>query len=98
MGKWITEGFEAFSQGTCGHAGQNLYVSRKGILQRIHQYDFSGDGHLDLVFCNSQNHWEKPPIYVYQDVLGDPQRLDLPSDAAQAAMSRRAWTSSGSAK
>ena len=85
MGKWITEGFEAFSQGTCGHAGQNLYVSRKGILQRIHQYDFSGDGHLDLVFCNSQNHWEKPPIYVYQDVLGDPQRLDLPSDAAQAA-------------
>ena len=81
---WITRGFEGFSQGTCGHAGHNLYVSRQGVLQRIHQYDFNGDGFLDLVFCNSQNHWEKPPAYVYQDPLGQARRLELPADAARS--------------
>ena len=36
---WTTEGFEGFRAGTFGNGGQNLYVSRAGILQRIHQYD-----------------------------------------------------------
>ena len=83
---WITSGFEGFSKGTCGNAGQNLYVSRKGILQRIHQYDLNGDGYLDLVFCNSQNHWEKPPAYVYRDPLGIVSRTDLPSDGARTGV------------
>jgi len=71
---WMTRGFEEFRRGTFGNGGQNLYVSRSGVLQRIHQYDFNGDGYLDLVFCNSQNHWERPPTYVFGDVLGDPFR------------------------
>ena len=84
-GTWTTRGFEDFARGTCGNAGHNLYVSRRGVLQRIHQHDFTGDGHLDLVFCNSQNHWEKPPAYVYTDPLHSSERIELPSDAARSA-------------
>ena len=83
---WTTRGFEGFIQGTCGNAGQNLYVSRSGALQRIHQFDLNKNGHVDLVFCNSQNHWEKPPAYVYKDPLGNTSRLDLPSDGAQSGV------------
>lgn len=85
-GLWITRGFESFRQGTCGNAGHNLYVSRAGVLQRIHQYDFNHDGYLDLVICNSQNHWEKPPAYVYRDPLGQPTRIELPSDGSRAGV------------
>jgi len=81
-GRWITRGFESFNQGSFGNAGQNIYVSRAGVLQRIHQFDVDGDGYLDLVFCNSQNHWEMPPAYVYGDVMGAADRVELPSDGA----------------
>ena len=54
---WVTEGFEAFRRGTFGNAGQNLYVSRAGVLQRIYQYDLDKNGCFDLVFANCQNHW-----------------------------------------
>ena len=36
--KWVTEGFDAFRRGTFGNGGQNIYVSKKGTLQRIFQY------------------------------------------------------------
>jgi hypothetical protein len=65
-GQWVTQGFEEFSKGTCGNAGQNLYVSRAGVLQRIHLYDLNQDGYVDLLFSNSQNHWEIPPAYLYR--------------------------------
>ena len=81
-GVWLTRGFEEFSKGQCGNAGQNLYVSRAGILQRIHQYDFNKDGYVDLVFCNAQDHQERIPVYVYQDPLGKCRRIELPSDGA----------------
>ncbi len=80
---WITSGFEGFTQGTCGNAGHNLYVSCQGILQRIHQYDLNGDGYLDLVFCNSQDHWERPPTYVYRNLGGPLARTELPADGAR---------------
>jgi hypothetical protein len=83
---WLTRGFEGFMKGTCGNAGQNLYVSRAGVLQRIHQYDLNKDGYTDLVFCNGQNHRERVPIYVYQDPLGAGARIDLPSDGAMAGI------------
>jgi hypothetical protein len=85
-GVWTTRGFDEFSQGTCGNAGQNLYVSRAGVLQRIHQFDLNKNGYVDLVFCNSQNHWEKPPAYVYQDPLTNATRVELPSDGAQSGV------------
>ena len=81
---WTTRGFEAFAAGTCGHAGQNLYVSRAGILQRIHQYDFAQTGHIDLVMCNSQGNLEMPPASVYRDPLGQCTLLELPADGARS--------------
>ena len=86
QGVWRERGFDDFIDGTFGNAGQNLYVSRAGVLQRIHQYDFNADGYVDLVFCNSQNHCEKPPAYVYTDPLNDPTPLELPSDGARTGI------------
>ncbi len=50
-GRWITRGSEDFSQGTLGNAGQNIYVSRAGIVQRVHQFDIDDDGYDDLVLA-----------------------------------------------
>ena len=79
---WRTRGFQDFRRGTCGNAGQNLYVSRAGVLQRIHLFDVNRDGYMDLLFCNAQAHQESPPAYVYADVLGRPQRRELPATGA----------------
>ena len=73
--EWITEGFEAFRAGIFGNGGQNIYVSKKGILQRIHQTDVNGNGYMDLVFCNSQNHEEQVPVEVYPDPVNDPDKV-----------------------
>ena len=81
-GVWHTRGFEAFRQGTFGNAGQNIYVSRAGVLQRIHLFDCNKDGYVDLLFCNAQAHLESPPAYVYADVLNDPQRTELLAEGA----------------
>ena len=80
--RWITEGFEEFRRGIFGNGGHNLYVSRAGILQRIHQFDLNGDGYLDLVFCNSQNHWERPPLYVFDDPFSGAAPVKLPAEGA----------------
>lgn len=77
---WTTRGFDAFRRGTFENGGQNLYVSRAGVLQRIHLFDLNRDGHFDLLLCNSQAHWERPPAYVYEG----PSRRDLPAEGAVA--------------
>ena len=82
---WITQGFEAFRQGTFGNGGQNLYVSKAGVLQRIFRYDFRNTGHFDLLFVNSQDMDERPPVYVYDDLLNGVSRTDLPTRGAYAA-------------
>jgi hypothetical protein len=79
---WITKGFEDFRNGSFGNAGHNLYVSKAGLLQRIHQFDFNGNGYFDLVFSNSQSHLEMAPVGVYRDPLGDRSLLELPADGA----------------
>jgi hypothetical protein len=81
----VTRGFEAFRRGTFGNGGQNLYVSRAGVLQRIHQYDFDGDGRMDLVISNSQNHFESPPAFVYRSPGGATKPVELPADGAWTA-------------
>ena len=83
-GVWRERGFDDLIDGRFSSAGQNLYVSRAGVLQRIFQSDFNRDGWFDLVFCNSQNHWEKPPAYVFPDPLSDREPQTLPSDGAIA--------------
>ncbi len=81
-GVWRTRGFESFRQGTFGNAGQNIYVSRAGVLQRIHLFDCNKDGYVDLLFCNAQAHLESPPAYVYADVLTRPRRTELLAEGA----------------
>jgi len=83
-GIWRERGFADFADGTFGNGGQNIYVSRAGVLQRIHQYDLNKDGYTDLIFCNSQNHCEQPPAYVYRDLSGEISRLELPADGARS--------------
>ena len=78
----VTEGFEAFRGGAFGNGGQNMYVSRAGVLQRIHQYDLDRDGYVDIVICNSQPHGEQPPSFLYRAPLGQASRTELPSDGA----------------
>jgi len=70
MESWVTEGFEAFRRGTFGNAGQNLYVSKAGLLQRIYQFDLDKNGWMDLVFANCQDHHESAPSYVYDAETG----------------------------
>ena len=51
------------------------------MLQRIHCFDLNGDGYVDLPFCNSQEHWEIPPAYVYREPV---RRDPLPGKAGHA--------------
>ncbi|MBI2825505.1 MAG: VCBS repeat-containing protein [Planctomycetia bacterium] len=84
-GVWRERGFEDFRDGTFGNAGQNLYVSRAGVLQRIFQFDLNRDGFLDLVICNSHGKFEQPPAYLYPDPLSAPEkRIELAADGAVA--------------
>ena len=77
--KWEKQGFEDFSCGELGNGGQNLYISAKGVLQRIYNYDVNDDGYPDLLFANSQSMGERPPIYVYNSPLSSNEYFELPS-------------------
>lgn len=81
---WVTEGFEAFRRGTFGNAGQNLYVSKAGVLQRIYQYDLDKNGYFDLVFANCQDHHESAPSYVY--ALDGRRISTLPGQGSQSGV------------
>ena len=81
---WTTEGFEAFRRGTFGNAGQNLYVSKAGVLQRIYQYDLDKNGYFDLVFANCQDHHESAPSYVY--ALDGRRVATLPGQGSQSGI------------
>ena len=83
--QWITKGFEDFSKGTFENGGQNLYVSRKGVLQRIFHYDINLDGYPDLLFANSQSMYERAPVYVYEQLPNAAERYELPTNGAYAA-------------
>ena len=51
----VHEGFESFSKGSFEHAGQDIYVSRKGRLQLIRRWDLNNDGYYDLPFASTHN-------------------------------------------
>ena len=77
---WAIEGFDSFRRGTFGNAGQNLYVSCAGVLQRIYRFDVNGDGSFDLPFANCQEHHESAPSYVYS--LDGKRLATLPGQGA----------------
>ena len=67
MKKWTKEGFEAFRKGTFGNSGQNIYVSKNGVLQRIYNMDIDGNGYPDIPFANSHRAGERQAIKVFTD-------------------------------
>ena len=83
---WETRGFEAFRAGSFGNGGQNLYVSRRGVLQRIFQYDLTRNGYADLLFCESQDHCESAPALVVEDPLGAARETRLPARGVMGAV------------
>ena len=78
---WTKKGFEAFRRGTFGNGGQNLYVSKKGTLQRVFHFDVNGDGYPDIPITNSHSMNEKPFIHVY-DEMGQEKPLELPTNGS----------------
>jgi len=71
MHSWEFKGFEALSKGTYGNAGQNLYVSKNGVLQRIWQFDVNKDGYVDLLIANSHAYNEHPDVHIISDPCGE---------------------------
>ena len=81
--KWVTSGFEGFRQGTFGNGGQNIYVSKAGVLQRIHQPDINRNGYIDLLespnavqgvyadmYARRGNKKGKAePLWIYEQIL-----------------------------
>ena len=82
---WIEKGYADFADGQFGNGGQNLYVSRKGILQRIHHFDINKNGYADILFSNSQDITERMPVSVYRDIFGKRELAELPTQGAYAA-------------
>lgn len=81
MDSWKKKGFSEFSKGTLGNGGQNLYISAKGVLQRIFNFDINGDGYPDLPITNAHSMNEKPPIYIF-DEAGQKKPLELPTNGS----------------
>jgi len=48
-----------------------LYVSKKGVLQRIWRFDVNNDGYVDLLIANSHDYNEHPDVYIIKDPCGD---------------------------
>ena len=86
MGTYIQKGFEDFSKGTFGNGGQNLYVSKKGVLQRIFNFDTTGNGCFDIMITNSHDYNEKPRLAVISNPASDnPIRKEILTDGSHAA-------------
>lgn len=60
-GQSWTDSGSAFSAGTLGNSGQNLYVNRRGELEIIRRHDIDGNGYLDLIFNSSHDRYNAVP-------------------------------------
>lgn len=61
----VQTGFDAFSRGTFGNGGENLYISRSGTIQTINQRDINRDGHNDVLLSNDHDLDETVDAFVY---------------------------------
>lgn len=77
--------FSEFRQGTFGNGGQNIYVSKRGVVQRIHRFDVNQNGWPDAFFANGQEIDERPPLSLIRDPLGAAQRSEFSVLGAFAA-------------
>lgn len=79
-------GFGDFSKGTMGNAGQNLYVSQNGVLQRIFRFDTNGNGYFDIMIANSHDNSEHPRLHIISGCTSDnPQVNYVLTTGAHAA-------------
>ena len=85
MKKWSLSGFENLSKGTFGNGGQNLYVSKKGGLQRIWRFDVNNDGYVDLLIANSHDFSEHPYLHIISDPTGEGTCQNVLTQGAQGA-------------
>ena len=83
MNKWSLQGFEAMSKGSFENAGQNIYVSKNGVLQRIWRFDVNNDGYVDLQITNSHDYNEHPDLYIFHDPTGEARRQEVLTQGAQ---------------
>lgn len=74
-------GHAAFSQGTFGNGGANLFVDAGGAVRRIMDNDLNGDGLFDIVLPNSHGYIERGPTYLYSRRSGDWSKRELPHDS-----------------
>ena len=68
-GSWVERCFDDFRDGIFNNGGQNLYVSKAGVLQRIFRFDVNNDGYADLLFANSHDYVERASAGVIQQSL-----------------------------
>ena len=80
MKKWIKEGFDEFRKGEFGDGGKNIYVSKKGVLQRIYNFDLTGNGYPDLPVCNSHRTNDRGPLRYYPEFPNTEVSVDLPTN------------------
>lgn len=83
MKKWSLQGFDQFSKGIFENAGQNLYVSAKGVMQRIWRFDVNNDGFVDLLVTNSHDYGENPPAYLIHDPAGEARIQEIFTQGGQ---------------
>lgn len=76
--------FDDFRQGTPGNSGQNIYVSRAGVLQRIAYSSVTGSGYVDIPFANSHDDGVCVPAYLYTDPLGSGEVTEIDTNGAYA--------------
>lgn len=81
---WTLKGFDDISKGKFENGGQNLYVSKKGVLQRIWQFDVNKDGHVDLLIANSHGFNEHPKCHVIHDPAGEGRCQEVLTQGAQS--------------
>lgn len=84
MKRHLWKGFDVLSKGTFENGGQNLYVSRNGVLQRIWQFDINGDGYVDLLIANSHDYNEHPSLSIFHDPAGQARLQQVLTQGAQA--------------
>ena len=49
------DSFDDFITGSFDDSGQNMYVSKKGVIKSTHRFDINNDGFLDVIFCNTHD-------------------------------------------
>src|SRR5438876_257443 len=81
---WVQSGFKDFVQGEFDDGGSNLYVSAKGEISMINNFDVNNDGYPDIVLANAHDYIERGPTWIYQPDDGPGtnwQRRQLPNDS-----------------